>query len=666
MTGIAEALMVISATAPLVGALVGVIMIACNAQWRRAAAVSASAGLLVSFVSAAGLIAALSGVLRGVLSGTAGLHTVSYKIGTWLELTGLRRLHIDWGLQADQSAAIWIAVLSGLAWLTVVLSNHEADDNSATAFAITTALVLAATIGFVLSSGIVQMLTCWTALSLTTLLMAGWSSRTGASVQWMRRAVQAGLPGDILLLWAALWMAQAGGLTSFADITSSEGLARLGAGNPALPGVIGCLLVLGVLGRCGLFPCFGWHHEASAWDARVCVVVYGIGLVPSAVWMMLKSHPLLTTSEVPLTLLGGLGTLGAVLGAFVACGQDDRNCRLAYLLAAQTGVLLAGLGSGLNASVGACVIHQCSISVAAFVLFAGSRHGIAAANHSRAAAWCAALSLAGLIPFSGGWSQQGLIELNMHPVSWTSESESTSASRSESHSPAENTESDAAQPPVSDSSEMLPDQSVPHWGWICGLWLAQGLSAYAAIRAIGPNAGRATDSTRPPVGSSPPRAVNWRVNSAAVFLLIGGPCGWLLGLVRFPNSPDALLRIAIGQSAAIVGLLAGWQAQRASKSVDGLTRPTNRWESLVRLSRQRLYVDHVVRQILSGPMTLVYFVGDWLGPAVMDRVWTGMIVRNAAWLGAQVETLHVERADFYIATVVLGTVTLLLTLVLVA
>ncbi len=656
MTGVAAALMVMSAAAPLVGALVGLIIIACNAQWRRAAALSASIGLLVSFVSSACLIAALT----GELSGPDGLHTASYKLGTWLDLTGLRRLHVDWGLQADQSAAIWIAVLSGLAWLTVVLSNQEADDDSATAFAITTALVLAATIGFVLSSGIVQMLTCWTALSLTTLLMAGWSSRAGASVQGMRRAVQAGLPGDILLLWPALWMAQAGGLTSFADISSTEGLARLGAGNPALPGVIGCLLVLGVLGRCGLFPCFGWHHEASAWDARVCIVVYGIGFVPSAVWLLLKCYPLLATFDVPLTLLGGLGTLGAVVGAFVACGQDDRHRRLAYLLAAQTGVLLAGLGSGLNASVGACVIHQCSVSVAAFVLFAGSRHGSAAANHSRAAAWCAALSLAGLIPFSGGWSQQGLIELNMHPVSWTS------TSTAESHSPAVNTESAAAQPRVSDSLDILPDQSVPHWGWICGLWLAQGLSAYAAIRAIGPDAARATDSTRSPVSLSPPRAADWLVNSAAVFLLIGGPCGWLLGLVSFPNSPDALLRIAIGQSAAIAGLLAGWQAERAAKSANGLARPTNRWEFLARLSRQRLYVDDVVRQILTGPRALAQLVSGWLGPSVVDRCWTGMIVRNAAWLGTQVETLHVERADFYVATIILGTVTLLLTLVLVA
>ena len=302
MTGIAESLMVLSATAPLVGALVGLIMIVCKAQSGRLAAMSASVGLLVSFVSSVGLIA----VLSGVLGGPDAQHMASYKLGTWLDLTGLRRLHIDWGLQADQSTAIWIAVLGGLAWLTVVLSDREADEESNTAFAITTALVLAATIGFVLSSGIVQMLTCWTAVSLMTLLMAGWSSRAGASVQGMRRAVQAGLPGDILLLWAALWMAQAGGLTSFVDISSTEGLAHLGAGNPALPGVIGCLLVLGVLGRCGLFPCFGWHHEAAVWDARTCIVVYGVGYVPSAVWMLLKCYPLLAASEVSLTLLGGL------------------------------------------------------------------------------------------------------------------------------------------------------------------------------------------------------------------------------------------------------------------------------------------------------------------------------------------------------------------------
>jgi hypothetical protein len=37
----------------------------------------------------------------------------------------------------------------------------------------------------------------------------------------------------------------------------------------------------------------------------------------------------------------------------------------------------------------------------------------------------------------------------------------------------------------------------------------------------------------------------------------------------------------------------------------------------------------------------------------------------AAWLGMQLEAIHVSQTDFYVATILVSTVTLLLTLILV-
>jgi len=681
MTGVAEWLMVFSVAGPLLGAVVGIVLIIGDwpcvktrvwvagagptgspgsgitgvsriapipatpstlsletkpasvnrSHWHRVSAVAASLGIGCSFLSAIGAASVL---------GRAG--AASCRHGTWLELTGTRHLQIEWGLRIDQSSAIWVAVLSGLAWMTVAFSlccaKKGSDpvlvqdhDQYPAALSVTTALVLAATVGFILSSGLVPMLICWTALSLTTFVLVGWSSPSNAAVQGMRRAVQAGLPGDVLLFWAVLWIGQVGGLNSFDDLSSAEKLTRLGAGNPAFPGMIGCLLILGVLGRCGLFPCFGWHQEATAWDSRACIVIYGIGYVPSALWMLLKCHPLLTTSEAPLSLLGGLGTLGAVLGAFVACGQDQPFRRLAYLLASQAGVMLAALGSGLAEAVPASVMHQCSLSIAAFVLFASRRESIADGPYRRAAIWCAALSVAGLMPLSGGWSQQGLIEMNAHPVVFM----------------ADETESGEAA-----TMALVPTQSAPHWGRICGLWLVKGLSAYATVGVLRPGSRRGTAPT------PPDDFPEWTVILAAALLWIGGPCGWLLGFISFPTSSDALARLGVGQFVAVAGLIAGWWAQRATN--------LRAWESINRLSQQRLYVDQICGLVRRPLMLVQHVAARSLSATAIERAGVSTIVRLAAWLGLQVESLLVGRTDFYLATILLGTATLLLTLILVA
>ena len=131
------------------------------------------------------------------------------------------------------------------------------------------------------------------------------------------------------------------------DIVSATGLAKLSENNPALLGFIGCLLVLSVLGRSGLFPCFGWHRDAAAWSRPIWAMVYLVGYVPTAAWLLFRVHPLVAASNESLALLSGLSTLGAVLGAFVACGQRPQRSELAFLVTAQLGVVYAALAGGL-------------------------------------------------------------------------------------------------------------------------------------------------------------------------------------------------------------------------------------------------------------------------------------------------------------------------------
>lgn len=632
MTANAPWLMALSVDAPLVGAVIGLILITGRVPWPRAAVMAANLGIAGSCISAIALAV--------VLGSQSGSQSMAHRIGTWLQLSGSRHVQIDWGLTADLPAAIWIAVLSGVAWVNVVVNRPESGDGNSPAFSIASGLVVASTIGFVLSTGLVQMLTCWTAISLSTLMLVGWTSTQGVSIQGMRRAVQAGLPGDILLLWSILLIGRVSGSDSFAAVLSPTGLVRLGAGNPAFPGLIGCVLVLSALGRCGLFPCFGWNQGAAHWDARICTVVYGIAYVPSALWMLLKFQPLLT-SDVSASLLGGVGALGAVLGAFVACGQDDPRRRLGYLLTAQTGILMTSLGSGLSAAVPLCAWRQCWLSMGALVLLIACR---STGRFSRLAVWCAALSMAGLFPFSGSWSQQGLVELNAQQVSVASPLDID-------NSP--DTTVDGSQLQDDRPPEVPSNVREPRWEWMVGIWVAQGLSAFAVVKI----ACQGLPAQRTRVGLLASIALQLGI----VLLLIGGPCAWWWGIVSLPTTLDPTIRFAIGQGIALFGLFAGWQVDRRS-----LSQSPRGWEAISRLSRQRLYVDQIVERMMEGPNWLIQQLSRQPGSVAVERAWSWMFVRSAAWLGLQFESLQVGRVDFYVASILLGTVTLLLTLILAA
>ena len=604
-------------------------------------------------------MAASLGMLAGCLAATClamDLHAgpaesrlAACTIGTWQIWPG--GLRIDCGLRADLFTTIWIAIASGLAGSVAWLARRTSDDTAAAVFSITTALALLATIGLAMSASLLQMLICWMLLSPIMLALVAWSSPLGAAVQGMRRAMQTGLVFDVLLLWSLLLIRQSTGTDELTKAFSAAGLQRLGAGNPALPGLVGCLLVLSVLGRCGLFPCFGWHSAASEWKGRLCAVVYGIALVPSGVWLLIKCQPVLALSDAPLTLVGGLGVLGAVLGAFVACGQADAHRRLAYLLSFPIGVILAGLGSGQGSAASLGIWHLCSFSISAVVLFLALDHGLPPQSALTNRVWprhvaanCAALSIAGLMVCSGGWSQQALMAVNLRPLSWV-EAESDMAI-----DPDESADASASQTSMSTIVQQ-PVEGAPHWGWICGLWLAQGLTAAAVARVVQVRTGHAAHAG--PIL----RAV---AGLGTFLLLTGGLSGWLLGAVDLPTSTDAVISFAIGQTVAIAGLIIGSRTPRSTSSTSSTSSTTtSREDSLTRLSRERLYVDQLTQQLHRWPLALVQclFVGTGV-----DRFVTRMIIRGTAWVGTQTEALQIGRADFYLATLLLGTLTLLLTL----
>lgn len=628
MTILTQWLIVAPVALPLLGAVIGLLMLLFDSRAERAASLAATGGLAGGCVGTIGLL---------VIIQLAGLSTVGAETGAWLVTAGSRPQQINWGWHVDKYAVIWLVVMTTLAWLTATFCGDRSQSATAVRVRIATAIIVASASGVVMASTLVHMLVCWLMLSAGTLLLTSRSSSPSAP-QGMHRVLVVGLMSDLLLFWAVTLIGVMGGSSSFTTVLSNEGLRRLATDNPAIIGLIGTLVVISSLCRCGLFPWFGWHFQSSTWENSSCILIYAVGYVPSGIWVLLKCQPLLAASETSLTLLGGFGTLGAILGAFVAGGQVEQHRRLAYLITSQAGVVLVALGSGQPHAVALCICHQCIISMAAFLLFGSPRLDQVANRTSSVAVWCGSLAIAGLLPF--GWIQHTQIELNTQPMQVRSLPSASTDNAADATNP---------------SSAMAE-----HWEWVYGLWMAQGLSAFAV--AGGLSRSRPLDESGDRRLRMVPSFPGPSLGFVSILLVTAAVGFWLRQIVTAPMTSREWMRWGIGQVFILIGFVAGWRTGQTSFPLSA-----SAWESLARLRRERMYVDPLLQSVFRTPWhSISRFFARSVDAIAIDRAWRRLLVQGAAWLGFRIEGLQVSRIDFYVAASLLGTATLLLTLILVA
>lgn len=629
MTDLAQWLMVAPMVIPLLAGIIGLLLLTISDHGECAASALAIWGLAGATLAAFGL---------AVIMQIAGLMTVELQLGTWLTTTGSRSQQINWGWHVDQQGAIWLAVLTTLAWLSATSCGDSSRRSAEAHVRIATAFIVTSAAGLVLASTLVHLLACWLCLSAATRWLTI-GSRTPVAVEGFRHVLKIGLVGDVLFFLAVVLTGFEGKSNAITDLFSPEGLHRLSTDNPAILGVIGSLIVISCVVRCGLFPFFGWHAQASKWDVQTSILIYAVGYVPAGIWVLLKCQPVLVASETSLTLLGGLGTLAAILGTFVAAGQIELPRRLAYLVASQSGFVLVALASGNSLAIERGVYYQCVTSVAAFLLFTALRAEQVASRMSVVVACCGAIVIAGLAPF--GWTQHSLIELNTPSLV-----------------------APAIVPETTDDAAdaTTPAQPAPvHWDWIYGLWAAQGLTAFAAARGI-VQFRRQCESAQNTnvIGASPNLAVILWIVCVLLLAVMAGL--WLLQVLKAPISPSEWTRWGITEAIVLLGLGFGWRRGIATPGMMG-SGPETTW---VRLSREGLYVDQLFHSLVAPPWYVVsrVFV-QGADAAAIDRAWRMLIVQGLGWLGSRIEGLQVSRIDFYLAAMLLGTATLLLTLVLI-
>ena len=411
-------------------------VIALLKQPRRIPAAALAIGslafsLLVSLV-------AFGHVLAGWANHIAVRETVNF---TWIQF-GNSTVDLGWVL--DPLSAVMMVMVCFVGLLIFIYSvGYMVHDENFTRFFCFLSLFAGAMLGVVIANSLLLLFMCWELVGLTSYLLIGFWYQKPSAAAAAKKAFITTRVGDIFFLLGIVWLFNDTGTLLFYNhgLGSMEGLALAGllahqaAFGLTVAAAIGLLIFAGAAGKSGQLPLHVWLPDAMEGPTPVSALIHAATMVAAGVYLVARVYPLMSAgaplnsmgamagTTTPLIVVTWIGSATAVFAALIAVAQNDIKRILAYSTVSQLGYMMAGLGLG-GVAVG--MFHLITHAFFKALLFMGSgsvihgcheeqdiRHmgGLKADMPLTFITYAAGmLALAGLIPFAGFWSKDGILE----------------------------------------------------------------------------------------------------------------------------------------------------------------------------------------------------------------------------------------------------------------
>jgi NADH-quinone oxidoreductase subunit L len=203
-------------------------------------------------------------------------------------------------------------------------------------------------------------------------------------------------------------------------------------GEPSLV-AIGLLLFGGAVGKSAQIPLYPWLADAMEGPTPVSALIHAATMVTAGVYLMCRINPILYRAPDAAHVIAIVGAATALLGATIACAQDDIKKILAYSTISQLGYMFLAAGIG---AYDAAIFLMLTHAFYKALLFLGAGSVIHAMNDEQDVKTMGALarlmpitavtfligwlSIGGVPVLSGFWSK-GDVLLNafgFSPVLW--------------------------------------------------------------------------------------------------------------------------------------------------------------------------------------------------------------------------------------------------------
>lgn len=213
-------------------------------------------------------------------------------------------------------------------------------------------IFMASMLGLVLADNLVGLFLFWELTSVSSYLLIGFDhERERARAAALQALLVTGF-GGLALLAGFLLLGQARGTLEISELLAGP------AGFPEhasyLPVVI--LVLVGAFTKSAQFPFHFWLPDAMEAPAPVSAYLHAAAMVKAGVYLLARLSPLLAGTEVWTYLVGGIGAVTMLLGAWLAFRQAGLKRILAYSTVSALGTLMLLLGLATPAAVTAALV----------------------------------------------------------------------------------------------------------------------------------------------------------------------------------------------------------------------------------------------------------------------------------------------------------------------
>jgi NADH-quinone oxidoreductase subunit L len=356
----------------------------------------------------------IGGAAAALVTAVALLITVDAPVETsarWVDVGPL----VTFGVRLDPTAT-----LVGVAVATIALAVHVysvaylADDDRYPPYAAQVNLFTAAMLLVVVAGDLIMLLVGWEVMGVCSYLLIGHDRSLPHAPAAAAKAFLVTRVGDIGFLLGVALLGIRSGSFRIADVLAAD----LDLGTLTLAGL---LLLAGVAGKSAQFPLHTWLPDAMAGPTPISALIHAATMVAAGVYVVARLYPVIAAAPATLAVLGVLGAVTLLLGAFAAIAQDDIKRVLAWSTVSQLGYMAGALAVGSTVAAlfhllthaafkallflaAGCVIHAVGTNLISAM--GGLRRAVPVAFWGTVIGLAA---LAGVPPLSGFWSKEGVL-----------------------------------------------------------------------------------------------------------------------------------------------------------------------------------------------------------------------------------------------------------------
>ncbi len=263
-------------------------------------------------------------------------------------------LGLDLVLRVDGFAWLFMLLICGIGLLVGIYARYymPADDPLARFFALLLAF-MGSMLGIVMSGNVIQLVFFWELTSLFSFLLIGYWHHGASARDGARMALVVTSGGGLCLFAGVLLLGHVVGSYDLDAILAAGDAVRA---HPWYTPTL-LLILLGAFTKSAQFPFHFWLPQAMSAPTPVSAYLHSATMVKAGVFLLVRFWPVLAGTEQWFWIVGGVGLVTLILGAYAAMFEQDLKGVLAYSTISHLGLITMLVGLGSTLGVVAAIFH---------------------------------------------------------------------------------------------------------------------------------------------------------------------------------------------------------------------------------------------------------------------------------------------------------------------